>query len=87
MAGNKIKAIDVPLRDRTYIIGYAELMGYVGCKTPESLHAKFISKGLHPISTEGINYWKKEVVDKWIEDHNEYQEPKVRHSNNKKIAS
>ena len=63
MAGNKVKPVDVPLRDRRWIVGYAELMGYLGRpRTPEALYKHYISKGLYPVVTDdGVRRWDKEA--------------------------
>lgn len=79
MAGNKVIAAVVPLSDRTFIIGDAELMGYVGCKTLASLHDKFTErkkgKRLRPSSQIGkTKYYAKKEVDKYILKMNEWQE-------------
>ena len=81
MAGN-VKAAIVPLSDRTFIIGDAELMGYVGCKTLISLKEKFTDRAcgvsLKPTSQIGkTKYYAKKEVDKFILMMNEYQEVKL----------
>lgn len=77
--GNKLKAKDVPLSDRTFIIGDQELMGYVGVKSTVTLHELFLDKGLRPASQIGRNkYYRRSAVDKFIEDNSEWQEVHVR---------
>lgn len=71
----KVKAIEVPLSDRTFIIGDAELMGYVGVETTSALHKKFFEKGLRPSSIIGrTKYYSRTMVDKFILKNSEYQE-------------
>lgn len=82
MAGNKVIAAIVPLSDRTFIIGDAELMGYVGCKTLASLHEKFTERkcgvSLKPTSQIGkTKYYAKKKVDEFIIAMNEWQEVHV----------
>ena len=84
MAGNKIIAKAVPLSDRTFIIGCGELMGYLGVKSIQTLNSNFIDKGLKPIIVNQVRYWKRATVDKWIEDHNEWQEVEIKPGRNKK---
>lgn len=75
----KVKAKVVPLSDRTFIIGDAELMGYVGVETSDALHRKFLDKGLKPTSVIGkTKYYQRTMVDKFILSNNEWQEVRVR---------
>ncbi len=72
IGGNKVAAKEVPLSDRTFIIGDAELMGYLGVKTTEALHRKFFHNGLKPSSVIGrTKYYRKAMVDRFIIQHNE----------------
>lgn len=73
MSGNKIKAVHVPVLERTYINGYAELMGYLGVSSQTTLKKNYIDKpdGIRVIRTSGVNRFKRSEVDKWIEDHAE----------------
>ena len=69
----------VPINERTFIIGDAELMGYVGCETTAALKKKFLDRGLRPSSQIGkTKYYRRTMVDQFIEDHNEWQEVSVR---------
>lgn len=82
MKGRNVTAAIVPLSDRTFIIGDAELMGYVGCKTLISLKEKFTDRAcgvsLKPTSQIGkTKYYAKKEVDKFILKMNEYQEVKL----------
>lgn len=88
MAGNRMIAKRVPVNERTFIIGDAELMGYVGCETTAALMKKFIDKGLRPTSQIGkTKYYRRTVVDQFIEDHNEFQQVNVRPGRRKKTAA
>lgn len=76
MAG-KVVAVEVPLSDRTYIIGDAELMGYVGVKTTDMLKQKFLNKGLKPTSMIGkTKYYRRSTVDRFIVQHDEQNKTK-----------
>ena len=72
MAG-KVKATYIPFNERTWLIGQAELMGYLGIKTPDKLNRDYIDKGLYPHHYKGTNRWKIAEVDKFLEDHDESQ--------------
>lgn len=87
MAGNKVVAAYVPINERTYIVGYPELMGYLGVKSIDKLNRDYIDKGLLPQVYASTKRWKRAVVDKFIEDHNEWQEVKVRPGKRKKIEN
>ena len=68
----------VPLSDRTFIIGDAELMGYLGVYSTDTLHKNFLDKGLKPTSQIGrIKYYAKKKVDEFIIMMNEWQEVKI----------
>ena len=86
MAGNRIVAAHVPINERTFIVGYAELMGYLGIKSKDILVREYIEKGLRPIIYGRVNRWRRDVVDKFVEDHDEYQEVSVRSGRSKKQA-
>lgn len=86
MAGNRIVAAYVPINERTFIVGYAELMGYLGIKSKDILVREYIEKGLRPIIYGRVNRWRRDVVDKFVEDHDEYQEVSVRPGRSKKQA-
>lgn len=86
MAGNRIVAAYVPISERTFIVGYAELMGYLGIKSKDILVREYIEKGLRPIIYGRVNRWRRDVVDKFVEDHDEYQEVSVRPGRSKKQA-
>ena len=86
MAGNRIVAAYVPSNERTFIVGYAELMGYLGIKSKDILVREYIEKGLRPIIYGRVNRWRRDVVDKFVEDHDEYQEVSVRPGRSKKQA-
>lgn len=77
MATGRIKSVDIPLSDRTFIIGDAELMGYVGVKTSEALKAKFFNRGLVPTSVIGkTKYYRRAMVDRFIVQHDEQNKTK-----------
>jgi hypothetical protein len=86
MAGNRIVAAYVPINERTYINGYAELMGYLGVKSKDVLIKDYIEEGLRPKIYKRKNRWRRDVVDKFVEDHDEYQEVSVRPGRSKKQA-
>lgn len=90
MAGwNKIRPKSVSLSDRTFIIGDAELMGYVGIGTYDTLKKKLLDKGLLPSSVMGkVKYYRRSVVDKFIEDNSDVNfEPKQRKRYTRKEAA
>ena len=61
------KAIEVPLADRPYCIGKAELAGFVGCPDKRALDKDFLLKGLHWDYRIGMReYYLKETVLQWI---------------------
>lgn len=74
----RVKATYVPLSDRTFINGTSELMGYLGVDTPEKLNRDYIDKGLYPKYYEGTRRWRKADVDRWIDEHDQWQSVKVR---------
>jgi hypothetical protein len=84
--GNKIKPVFVPLSDRTYITGYAEMCGYLGGISKDKLIADYINEGLIPTLWHNTYRWNKHKVDQWIEDHNEYQQVNVRPGRRRKKA-
>ena len=86
MAGNRIVAAYVPINERTFIVGYSELMGYLGIKSKDILVREYIEKGLRPIIYGRVNRWRRDVVDKFVEDHDEYQEVSIRPGRSKKQA-
>ncbi len=72
MTTGRIKFKDISLNERTFIIGDAELMGYVGVKTSEALKAKFFNRGLVPTSVIGkTKYYRRTMVDRFIVQHDE----------------
>ena len=63
----KVKAKEISLNERTFIIGDAELMGYVGVETTAALKKKFFDRGLYPSSMIGkTKYYSRARVDKFI---------------------
>lgn len=76
---NYTKAIAVPLSDRPYCIGKAELAGFLGVPDSRALERNFLSQGLHwdyrirPDDSKGrgIEYYMKDSVLKWIADHSD----------------
>lgn len=73
------KAVVVPLSDRPYCIGKAELAGFVGAPDARALEKNFLSQGLHwdfrvrsgDGGGRGIEYYMKENVLKWIAAHSD----------------
>ncbi len=78
MAGNRILAAYVPVNERTYLVGYSELMGYLGIKSKDKLVRDYIEHGLRPRIYKNTQRWRREDVDKFIEDNDEYQEVRIR---------
>lgn len=82
MAGNRLEAKVLPLSDRTFIIGDAELMGYLGIKSLQTLKEKFterkVGTRLKPTSQIGkTKYYAKKEVDRMVLLLNEWQEVEV----------
>ena len=77
MAG-RVKMKVVPLSDRSYIFGDSELMGYTNEQTLTSLKKHYLDLGLRPRMRGRKKLYLKSEVDKFIEDHDEYQEVSVR---------
>lgn len=78
MAGNRIVAKVVPLSERSYIVGYAEMCGYLGGISKDKLVRDYINYGLVPKLWKNDYRWKKSDVDKWLDDHDEWQNVEVR---------
>lgn len=75
----RIIAKQVPLSDRTFIVGDDELMGYLGVNSTATLKKSYLDCGLKPTSQIGrTKYYDKKQVDKFIINHNEWQEVKVK---------
>lgn len=68
----------MPLRDRTYINSIAELMGYLDVKDRQTLEEHYLSRGLKQYVVGKKVRFKKSEVDRWIDEHNEYQEVEVK---------
>ena len=69
---NYTKAIQVPLSDRPYCIGKAELMGFVGVPDGRALKKDFLDRGLHwDYRIENREYYLKESVIAWIKEHSD----------------
>ena len=83
MAG-KVKMKVVPLSDRSYIFGDSELMGYTGERTWDALKKNYLDLGLRPRIRGRKKLYLKSEVDKFIEDHDEYQEVSIRPARRKK---
>jgi hypothetical protein len=77
MAG-KVKAVRVPVNERTYIHGDSELMGYVGLESWDALKANYLDLGLRPRLRGRKKLYKRAEVDKFIEDNDEWQEVKIK---------
>lgn len=78
MAGKNMIAKPVPVNERTFILGDSELMGYVGVDSTITLHKLFLDRGLKPCVIGKKKYYRRTMVDQFIEDHNEWQEVSVR---------
>lgn len=75
---SKVKPIFVPLSERPHIINDAELMGYTGMPTWDSLNLKFFKKGLVPDSIMGqTKYYYKSTVDRFIKTHSDQKTDKL----------
>ena len=83
----KIKVKQVPLSDRTYIHGDAELMGYTGALTPATLKKNYLDLGLRPRIRGGMKLYKRAEVDQFIEEHDEWQEVHVGYGRRRKAEA
>lgn len=85
--GNKIMIKAVPLSDRSYIHGDAELMGYTGEQTWDSLKKNYLDLGLRPRIRGRKKLYLRREVDQFIEEHDEWQEVHVGHGRRKKAEA
>ncbi len=67
----QIKALLIPLSERPFCIGKAELMGYLGVKSEETLNENYLSKGLRCKLIGRQQYFYKSDIDRFIAEHNE----------------
>lgn len=69
---NYTKAIAVPLSERPYCIGKAELMGYLGCPDSRALERDYLSHGLHwDRRIQKREYYFKSSIAKWLDEHSD----------------
>ena len=55
----------------------SDVCTYLGDIDKRTLKKAFVNKGLHPRSSLGkLNYYHKDDVDKFLAEHNEWQEVK-----------
>lgn len=58
-----------------WLLGMADVCAYLGEIDERTLKKSFIDKGLHPRSSMGkLNYYHKDDVDRFLAEHNEWQE-------------
>lgn len=74
----KPKAKYVSPRGGIWIVGRAELMGYLGIETYDKVVRDYIDKGLYPNIYENTERWKAPDVDRWIDEHNQFQVPEIK---------
>lgn len=60
-----------------WLLGMSDVCTYLGDIDERTLKKAFIGKGLHPRSSLGkLNYYHKDDIDKFLAEHNEWQEVK-----------
>ena len=69
----KGKSVIVPLADRPYCVGNAELAGYLVVDR-DTLKKNYLSKGLKPVIRENKLYYFKHDIEQFLRDNNMYQE-------------
>lgn len=67
----QIKALQVPLSERPFCIGKAELMGYLGISSEATLNANYLNKGLRAKVIGRQLYYYKKDIDRFLVEHNE----------------
>ena len=76
--GARTKAIFIPVGERDHLIGDAELMGFSGKRTQETLNAFFYDRGYVPFCEDGkYRIHLKSEVYKWMQEHT-VKRPNVR---------
>lgn len=68
---SQIKAMQVSINERPYLIGKSELMGYLGIKSLDTLHNNYLSKGLRCKLIGRQQYYYKSDIDRFILEHDE----------------
>ncbi len=60
-----------------WLLGMADVCTYLGCIDERTFRKSFYDRGLHPRSSIGkLNYYHKDDVDRFLANHNEWQEIK-----------
>lgn len=72
----KSKKITVPLSDRPFCVGNAELAGYL-VVDEDTLKKNYLCKGLRPVMRERKLYYFKSDIEKFLRKNNQYQEVKA----------
>ncbi len=67
------KKIIVPLADRPFCVGNAELAGYL-VVDEETLKENYLRKGLKPVMRERKLYYFKTDIEKFLRKNDMYQE-------------
>lgn len=58
-----------------WLLGIADVCAYLGEIDERTLKKAFIDKGLHPRSSLGkLNYYHKDDMNRFLAEHNEWQE-------------
>lgn len=68
----KAKIIPVPLSDRPFVIGNAELRGYLGVDD-DTLRKNFLDVGLHPVRRERKLYYFKKDIEAFLRANDQEQ--------------
>jgi len=67
----QVKALQIPVSERPFVIGRAELMGYLGISSEVTLMMNFLSKGLRPKVIGRQHYFYKKDIDRFLAEHDE----------------
>lgn len=70
---SKGKTVIVPLADRPYCVGNAELAGYL-VVDEDTLKKNYLRKGLKPVMRERKLYYFKSDIEKFLRKNDTYQE-------------
>ncbi len=73
---SKSKAKEVPLSDRPFCVGNAELAGYL-VVDEDTLKKNYLNKGLRPVMRERKLYYFKSDIEKFLRKNDMYQEVKA----------
>ncbi len=72
--GARTKAIFIPIGERDHLIGDAELMGFSGRKSQDSVNKFFYDQGYKAFAICGkVRIHMKKDVYQWMKDHDEQQ--------------